>query len=83
MMATVFNALHGVNEYGEDTTYRMNGRISVNGYPDVTVQNMLPRRTAVRPAAVMAALSLGEALAAFYDNPIMCLAFAASSLILT
>ena len=35
MMATVFNALHGVNEYGEDTTYRMNGRISVNGYPDV------------------------------------------------
>ena len=40
MMATVFNALHGVNEYGEDTTYRMNGRISVNGYPDVTVQNM-------------------------------------------
>src|SRR6202047_649247 len=40
MMATVFHALHGVNEYGEDTTYRMNGRISVNGYPDVTVQNM-------------------------------------------
>ena len=24
MMATVFNALHGVNEYGEETTYRMN-----------------------------------------------------------
>ena len=40
MMATVFNALHGVNEYGEDTTYRMNGGISVNGYPEVTVKNM-------------------------------------------
>ena len=26
MMATVFNALHGVNEYGEETTYRMSGQ---------------------------------------------------------
>ena len=40
MMATVFNALHGVNEYGEETTYRMNGRISVDGYPEVTLQDM-------------------------------------------
>ena len=58
MMATVFNALHGVNEYGEDTTYRMNGRIHVNGYPDVTVQNMFaPSDGGQQPAAVMAALS--------------------------
>src|SRR6202140_3193729 len=35
MMATVFNALHGTNEYGEDITYRMNGVLSVKGYPDV------------------------------------------------
>jgi hypothetical protein len=54
MMATVFNALHGVNEYGEDTTYRMNGRISVNGYPDVTVQNMFAPSDGGQPAAVMA-----------------------------
>jgi hypothetical protein len=35
MMATVFNALHGTNEYGEDITYRMNGTLSVKGYADV------------------------------------------------
>ena len=29
MMATVFNALQGMNEYGEDTTYRLAGDISV------------------------------------------------------
>ena len=40
MMATVFNALHGINEYGEDTTYHMNGHISVHGYPKVAVQDM-------------------------------------------
>jgi hypothetical protein len=69
MMATVFNALHGVNEYGEDTTYRMNGRISVNGYPDVTVQNMFAPSDGGQPAAVMAALSLGERFSRIYDNP--------------
>lgn len=69
MMATVFNALHGVNEYGEDTTYRMNGRISVNGYPDVTVQNMFAPSDGGQPAAVMAALALGERFSGIYDNP--------------
>ena len=69
MMATVFNALHGVNEYGEDTTYRMNGRISVNGYPDVTVQNMFAPSDGGQPAAIMAALSLGERFSGIYDNP--------------
>ncbi len=69
MMATVFNALHGVNEYGEDTTYRMNGRISVSGYPDVTVQNMFAPSDGGQPAAVMAALSLGDRFSRIYDNP--------------
>jgi hypothetical protein len=69
MMATVFNALHGVNEYGEDTTYRMNGRISVSGYPDVTVRNMFAPSDGGQPAAVMAALSLGERFSGIYDNP--------------
>ncbi len=69
MMATVFNALHGVNEYGEETTYRMNGRISVEGYPDVTVQNMFAPSDGGQPAAIMAALSLGERFSRIYDNP--------------
>src|SRR5256884_8472416 len=33
MIATVFNALHGMNEYGEDVSYPMNGRIREGGYP--------------------------------------------------
>ena len=69
MMATVFNALHGVNEYGEETTYRMKGRISVHGYPDVRLQNMFAAADGGQPAAVLAALSLGERFARIYDNP--------------
>src|SRR5205809_704554 len=60
MMATVFNALHGMNEYGEDVTYRMNGSISVGGYPDVGVEHMFAAADGGQPAAVLAALSLGD-----------------------
>src|SRR6478609_9375495 len=40
MMTTVYNALMGMNQYGEETTYRMNGRIHVNGFSDVRLTNM-------------------------------------------
>jgi len=35
LMVTVFNALHGVNEFGEEITYRLTGSIGVKGFPDV------------------------------------------------
>jgi hypothetical protein len=69
MMATVFNALHGVNEYGEETTYRMNGRISVDGYPDVTMQDMFAAADGGQPGAMLAALSLGDRFSRIFDNP--------------
>ena len=69
MMATVFNALHGMNEYGEEITYRMIGRISVNGYPDVDAAKMFSADDGGQPAAVMAALSVGDRFSRIYDNP--------------
>ena len=68
VMVTVFNALHGVNDYGEETTYRLNGRISVEGYPDVQVQNMFAPADGGQPAAVLAAMALGEDFSRVYDN---------------
>jgi hypothetical protein len=69
MMATVFNALHGVNEYGEETTYRLKGRISVDGYPDVSLQDMFAAVDGGQPGAMLAAASLGERFSRIYDNP--------------
>jgi hypothetical protein len=69
MMATVFNALHGVNEYGEEITYRMNGEINLNGYPEVKVQNMFAAADGGQPAAVLAAVSVGDRFTRIYDNP--------------
>jgi SpoIVB peptidase S55 len=69
LMATVYNALHGVNEYGEDTSYRMSGAIDVHGYPEVGVQNMFTASEAGQAGAMLAALSLGDRFGRIYDNP--------------
>src|ERR1700758_3210235 len=69
MMATVFNALHGINDYGEETTYRLKGGISGKGYADVKLQNMFAPTDAGQPAAFLAALSLGDRFGRIYGNP--------------
>lgn len=68
MMATVFNALMGMNQYGEETTYRMNGKIHVSGYPDVKMANMFSP-TDSQPTAYAVATALGEHFGRIYDNP--------------
>jgi len=69
IMATVYNALHGVNEYGEEITYRLNGAINVKGFPEVGLRNMFVPSENGQPAAMAAALSLGERFGRIYDNP--------------
>jgi hypothetical protein len=70
MMATVFNALHGTNEYGEDITYRMKGVLSVKGYPDVTLRNMFAPQDNGQPAAALAAATIGDRFGRIYSNPL-------------
>jgi hypothetical protein len=68
MMATVFNALHGINEYGEDITYRMKGVFSVKGYSDVTLRNMFAPQDNGQPAAAVAAATIGDRFGRIYSN---------------
>jgi SpoIVB peptidase S55 len=68
MMATVYNALMGMNQYGEETTYRLNGRIRVNGFADVRMTNMFSPVDST-PTAYAVAMSLGEHFGRIYDNP--------------
>ena len=69
LMVTVFNALHGVNEFGEEITYRLAGSIGVKGFPEVTMRNMFAPSESAQPAAMQAAMSLGERFGRIYDNP--------------
>ncbi len=69
MMTTVYNALQGMNEYGEDTTFRMAGHINVQGFTPVALQNMFAPADSGNPAAVSAALMVGERFSRIYQNP--------------
>lgn len=66
---TVYNALHGVNEYGDETTYAMKGDISVEGFPDVRLQDMFSSADGMQPAAMLAASSVGDFFGRIFDNP--------------
>jgi len=68
-MATAYSVLQGLNEYGEDVTYRFQGRIDVDGYPEVTMQDMFSPTDSGTPTAASVALSLGERFGRIYDNP--------------
>jgi len=67
---TVYNALHGVNEYGDETTYAMKGAISVGGFPEVRLEDMFSASPdGLQPAAMMAASAIGGSFGRIYDNP--------------
>ena len=66
---TVYNALHGVNEYGDETTYSMKGDIIVDGFPDVKLQDMFSSADGAQPAAMLAATSVGDFFGRIFDNP--------------
>lgn len=69
MMATVFNSLQSMTDAGDDITFRMSGKISVAGYPDVNLQNMYAPLDAGAPTSFLVALSLGDRFGRIFENP--------------
>lgn len=69
MMITVFNALQGVNDFGEEASFRLRGKIGVEGYPEVGLENMYAPADGTLPTAVMVALGLGDRFSRIFDNP--------------
>ncbi len=67
MMATVYNVLNGMNDYGEELSFRLNGHIKVNGYADVDMQNMFAP-SEKQPTALGVALNVGERFGRIFDN---------------
>jgi hypothetical protein len=69
MMVTLFSALQNANDYGSEVTYHVNGKIHVDGYPDISMQNMFAPADGGSPAAMGAALLLGDRFSRIFDNP--------------
>ncbi len=69
MMSSVYNAIQGINEYGEDTTFRVSGAISVAGFPKLEINNMYAPGDGQNPTASAIAMALGERFSRIFDNP--------------
>jgi len=69
MMATAFNSLQSMTDAGDDITFRMTGKISVAGYPEVNLKNMYAPPEGGAPTSFLVALSLGERFSRIFDNP--------------
>lgn len=69
MMSTVYNAIQGINEYGEDTTFRVHGTVNVTGYPQLTLNNMYAPSDGNTPTAAAIAMALGDRFNRIFDNP--------------
>jgi SpoIVB peptidase S55 len=68
IMSTAYSVLQGINEYGEDVTYRLNGQINVHGYPQVKLQDMYAPSEGSVPTAAALAMSLGDRFGRIYSN---------------
>ena len=69
MMSTVYSAIQGINEYGEDTTFRVDGSVDVAGYPKLELNNMYAPGDSNTPTAAAIASALGERFSRIFDNP--------------
>jgi hypothetical protein len=69
MMATVFNSLQSMTDAGDDITFRMTGKISVAGYPDVNLKNMYAPLDSGAPTTFAVAISLGDRFGRIFENP--------------
>lgn len=69
MMASVYNAIQGINEYGEDTTFRVSGTISVAGFSKLEINDMYAPGDGQNPTAALIAKSLGERFDRIFENP--------------
>ncbi len=67
MAATVYQALQGLNEYGEEISYRVDGSIKVAGFSDVKLQNMFAPEDGVTCATAISQ-SVGEHFSRIFEN---------------
>ena len=69
IMATVFSSLRSLNEYSAEATYRLQGKISIEGYPDVDLHDMFAPNDVGQPPALNAAVSVGDRFNRIFSNP--------------
>jgi hypothetical protein len=70
MMLTLFNSISGLNDFAEETTYRMSGKVELDGQPGFSISTMLASNEAPAPAPIQLAGWWGDKFNRLFLNPV-------------
>ncbi len=68
MTMTLFNSISGLNEFSDETTYRLSGKVELDGLPALNLSNMAAINDNPLPPAVALATWWGDKFARLYGN---------------
>ena len=70
MMLTLFNSLSGLNDFAEETTYRLSGKVELDGQPGLSLATMLASSENPAPAPMQLAGWWGDKFNRLFLNPV-------------
>ena len=70
MMLTLFNSISSLNEFAEETTYRLSGKVSLDGQPGLSLATMLASSESPAPAPNQLAGWWGDKFNRLFLNPV-------------
>src|SRR5215472_4965386 len=70
MMLTLFNSVSSQNDFAEETTYRLSGKVELDGQPSLSIATMLASNEAPAPAPIQLAGWWGEKFNRLFLNPV-------------
>ncbi len=70
MMMTLFNSISSLNEFAEETTYRLSGKVALDGQPGVSLSTMLASNEGPAPVPNQLAGWWGDKFNRLFLNPV-------------
>src|SRR4029077_7014260 len=70
MMLTLFNSISGLNDFAEESTYRLSGKAQLDGQPDLSISTMLASSELPVPPPMLLAGYWGEKFNRLFLNPV-------------
>jgi hypothetical protein len=68
MVVTLFNSMYGVNDFAEETTFRLSGKIDLDGKKQIALDTMQTTSEAPIPAPLLLAGRVGDKLQQIFRN---------------
>ena len=70
MMVTLFNSINGLNDFAEEATYRMSGKVQLEGSPDISLSTIQSATEMPVPAAMVLAGWWGDKFNRLFLNSV-------------